>query len=467
MFSSPYDRAPATIKPELQLFTGRMESLRASKNRSIEGESGEEKKIYSCKICPNEYDSETELESHKAKVHSRYLYLRSRINKNTCRVCRKVKKTEEDLFKHIKTVHFLSTCTTKYVERDIFICDHCSRIFFNKRMLIIHISRHMKVKTDPECPKCFRILKSQYTYMTHLELHYINSVGTCPICFNKFQDRNAMLSHVFEAHKMVYNCTVCNYAFEKMSPYARHMENDHNQPSNFASYLSVTKEVLNRCFVSSTPVPSTPFLYTPYTPAKGLNIAGLIHVCVLCRALCKNETEQREHISRMHLQPTRVFTKKVYGCSCGEDFYNNVLLKHHIFTLKGTHCVREAEVMESKGDDSTVAVNANDDSDEEIVHQISDSSQELPEMDKEVAEMDKEVAEMDKEVAEMDKEDAEIDKELPDMDKEDVVRVIEIFDDDNDETLKEVVIDPHEVNEDEMNGGIESKDDEDMIKLIE
>lgn len=76
---------------------------------------------------------------------------------------------------------------------------------------------------------------------------------------------------------------------------------------------------------------------------KGITLAPEVQICVLCRAICESEEQMLKHIYGDH-SPANTEKIKRHLCTCGEEFFNGVLLKHHIFTLKGDHKVYDGEL---------------------------------------------------------------------------------------------------------------------------
>ncbi|KAL0858301.1 hypothetical protein ABMA27_012201 [Loxostege sticticalis] len=286
---------------------------------------------YGCDMCDSGgWLSETEVEMHKKSVHLRQLTRLISSELNICRTCVKIFPDHNALIEHIKFKHFHSSKTARRIEREIFVCDHCYQIFFNKRMLEVHIvHRHMKKPHSIllDCPLCLKKKSSQVMY-NHMMHHNSHSVSVCPICLHKQRNRKALAQHL-DTHRKHYHCNICGYISTKEKDFNMHLDTYERRKRSF--------KVKNykKCFLK--PFPTHRWSYNCLKVGlQGLIIFNEIYICVLCRQLCTNHTDMQEHILRDHSSEpdtTETVAKKV--CSCGEQFSNVILLKHHIFKNKG------------------------------------------------------------------------------------------------------------------------------------
>ncbi|XP_052748423.1 PR domain zinc finger protein 5-like [Galleria mellonella] len=290
---------------------------------------------YYCDMCDEGgWDSETELEIHRQYIHTDILCnLLNNKNKIVCFTCKREQPDRKTLYNHIKEEHLLSSKNAVRVEREIYICDYCCHIFFNKLLLASHIQRKHWPKTTKriiECPKCLKMVTPQFLY-GHAEMHQLQSISLCPICLEKCINRSDLAVHL-RSHMKHYYCNICQYSTKRENYYQTHI-NHHKKykvpyQGDFARYYIPVKGVLKKKFL-------TPF------PIKGLPLWNNVHICILCREICLSRHKMQLHVSE-HIEP-KVTLRKRHVCVCGEEFFNNVLLKHHVFKLKGSHSALDEE----------------------------------------------------------------------------------------------------------------------------
>ncbi|XP_068627278.1 zinc finger protein 639-like [Battus philenor] len=293
--------------------------------------------MHTCDICLDGWDSETEVDIHRTTAHKNQLQsLMKDTTKNVCRICVKSYKSKQDLIHHVKTWHLLSSEDAVRVEREMFICDICTVIFFNKLLLQAHIlifhTNCDKLNTFTECPKCLKMVHLKNIWY-HFQGHHIQSVSCCKICLTKCTDRKEVLQHVSSEHNKYLFCDICQYQSKNANYFREHLNTRHGrkvQPGS--SSVRYKPYFLPR-------VGDYKLKFVCDTAFKGLKISYLeelkIRICILCREICIGEQSMKDHIRNVHTvhQPQQL----CHICSCGETFNNKVLLKHHIFKSKGDH----------------------------------------------------------------------------------------------------------------------------------
>lgn len=254
-------------------------------------------------------------------------------------VCIKPHKDEAELIRHIKTRHLLSGPDAIRVEREIFICDGCSAVFFNKRLLQAHVlifhTNQDRVNTFSECPKCLKPYRLK-TMWYHFQGHNIQSVSCCKICLTKCRDRKELLQHVDSHFKHLY-CEICQYQTKNEAYFKEHLATRH-------VWLKNANTIGGRWKPYFLPKGGD---YKPRfqcdTAFKGLRMELFaqveLRVCIMCREICIGDTRAIEHVQSEHMG--REQPRALHRCTCGETFNSKVLLKHHIFKNKGTHAEGE------------------------------------------------------------------------------------------------------------------------------
>ncbi|KAJ8706732.1 hypothetical protein PYW07_012810 [Mythimna separata] len=295
---------------------------------------------YHCDLCgEGPWSTELDVDIHRKNEHI-FDLLRALKNEDIpmCSICLRVQPSKQQLIEHILVNHFHCPPNAVMINREIFICDHCQRLFFNKQLLIIHIYHWHTIKTPENteikynCPKCCRMIKAKSAWF-HLLYHGCFNVGTCPFCLKIFENRQEMLEHA-KSHPSTFRCSICDFQTTKEcylnSHLAKHKKIIDFQPNDDAA----------RFFLPDHMVPSLNNRMIHIF--KGIPLAAEVKICILCRALAFSDEEMRQHIFAAHV-PEKKLESKTHQCLCGEVFFNNVLLKHHIFKLKGNHGVFSAE----------------------------------------------------------------------------------------------------------------------------
>lgn len=224
----------------------------------------------------------------------------------------------------MKIEHYHSSPDAKRIEREIFFCDICQHMFFNKLILTWHIVhhhfKHVKVRLD--CVLCMKT-PCGTTLWWHTLKHNFSSITTCPFCFENFKEKQEMLEHV-PKHRYLLRCDTCLYDTKIRESYTKHLQDHRKRTINdipYKRYFMMGKEPK----------------YVVEAWLKGIPVPLGVSICVLCREICLDEESKKFHILVEHgyvVQP-----KKTHMCACGEEFFNSLLLKHHVWKLNGIHRV--------------------------------------------------------------------------------------------------------------------------------
>ncbi|KOB66389.1 Uncharacterized protein OBRU01_21328, partial [Operophtera brumata] len=263
--------------------------------------------MYNCDMCDKGgWLSENEVEIHKKDSHVTAVH--------------EFKAKYQDRF-----------CTR--VERQIYICDVCTHIFFNKELLAAHILYvHLTNKYDRKhrhftCPKCLRNFRLKSIWF-HFQKHEIPSVSLCDICLTNFPNRAELFQHI-QTHSGYYVCETCGYNCTKEHLFALHMKKHAQKPIHRGE---VSLGVVNFVFKKQKP---SIIRYNVHNAVKGLNLSNFVHICTLCREICLSVDEIKSHILRDHMFYES--KKNAYACVCGEAFDFKIVLKQHVMKTKGFH----------------------------------------------------------------------------------------------------------------------------------
>ncbi|RVE43305.1 hypothetical protein evm_012064 [Chilo suppressalis] len=183
--------------------------------------------IYKCNTCDEEgWTSETEAALHAKTFHKKEInaLVKNSSNKNPlCLVCLTKQPDVTALISHWKTLHLYSSPTAIRVEREIFICDNCGQVFFNKLFLQVHINHRKHIQfTKVVCPLCHKQVKRK-CLSNHLFSHRALRISSCPICLHKCDNRSLLLKHINNTHRKHLLCDLCGFATTKVEFFNAHV----------------------------------------------------------------------------------------------------------------------------------------------------------------------------------------------------------------------------------------------------
>ncbi|XP_064076113.1 zinc finger protein 175-like [Vanessa tameamea] len=317
------------------MFRSASDIVRINRRESI-SINGDE--LYGCEFCSEGgWSSETEVEIHKSAKHKKEL--KSILNEAdyVCGICIKEFDNGDELLKHIKTDHLYSSENAYRVEREIFVCDDCCQLFFNKLHLIVHIKQYHgsdNYKTEIiECPQCHDKFKRKQIWL-HTHTHNIQSISSCRLCFIKLPNRRELKEHL-NRHGHYFKCDMCGYNSKKSYLFNQHIKDNHKKKNNDVKKFKKVKKYF---------IPREDVLEGKgqiLMIFRGVYLSNLVKICVMCREICVGYRQMSDHITHDHNTSIEM-VKHEYRCGCGEVFNNKVLLKHHVFKMKGDHSIQKA-----------------------------------------------------------------------------------------------------------------------------
>ncbi|XP_055908067.1 zinc finger protein 675-like isoform X1 [Eupeodes corollae] len=175
-------------------------------NRSTK-KKGKSKTLYECAYCEKQYQSKNSLENHR-KVHEE-------IDKIKCRYesCSKSFTSSSGYFHHMRT----------HNEENQFQCEFCSKGFFQKCNLEVHIRRFHTLDKPFKCQYCEKAFASSTDRQIHQRLHTGEKPFFCDLCDKKFITSSKMSYHRkmhFKVKK--FCCKKCNEKFSTRSLLYKH-----------------------------------------------------------------------------------------------------------------------------------------------------------------------------------------------------------------------------------------------------
>lgn len=134
-----------------------------------------------------------------------------------------------------------------------------------------------------------------------------------------------------KTHPKYLKCELCMYDAKRDVQFKDHIQSRHKQ---IPDVVKLENKDYDKFFVPRAEITCKIQMKTNY---KGLQIPNGFKVCILCREICKDIQSRKNHILVDHSTDVDTVIKKEHKCTCGETFITNVLLKHHVFKLKGKH----------------------------------------------------------------------------------------------------------------------------------
>ncbi|CAH1645685.1 unnamed protein product [Spodoptera littoralis] len=113
------------------------------------------------------------------------------------------------------------------------LCQLCSKSFFKKYHLQVHLRSHSKEKPY-ECPECGKFFSTTTILKSHREIHSEEKAFNCTLCSMSFKKRNYLNVHMVSHTKVKrYPCQYCGIKFGRSDHRKRHEYTAHEK--NFIS----------------------------------------------------------------------------------------------------------------------------------------------------------------------------------------------------------------------------------------
>jgi len=177
---------------------------------------------YQCKKCPIVFDCKDKLAMHSCKDEP-----------SLCDICSKVFKNSRILKQHIRQIHEKRPDEVKK-PREPKICPTCGAlvVFLKQHIRQVHEKAlYQKPRQPKVCPICAR----QVVYLgVHIkEVHSDDGHFPCSVCGKIFGSRIKVNSHFTSAHRQEPSlCTVCSQVFKNPHALKGHMRTVHEEKSH-------------------------------------------------------------------------------------------------------------------------------------------------------------------------------------------------------------------------------------------
>lgn len=200
--------------------------------------------VFPCKFCSHSARFKAHLKEHGYQKH------------NYCSDCDETFENRFEIVDHLVTKH-----------KQNLHCQHCNYSSLRQRELQIHITKvhpeleqeirktpqevkkmpvkNNKTRFDLEQLEC-KFCAWRFRFMTQMTEHYYQKHFYCFECQEQCSDRNKMLQHLAQAHKVQVQCDFCGFNTMKEKEVLVHMKKCHEKEYLEASGLGLTSSKLKR-----------------------------------------------------------------------------------------------------------------------------------------------------------------------------------------------------------------------------
>jgi KRAB domain-containing zinc finger protein len=181
-------------------------------------------KFYSCKLCFELFQTQTQLEFHLDMRHKK-----NSKSSFKCRRCSSAFNTRVEL-----SIHVASTDCKENNDKT-FQCYICNKIFSMGIAKKQHIMQEHQDKAGTDCPLCLRCkIPSAIAFENHYRTHFVAARFCCSYCGRSFHESDRLQTHIRRSHentKLI--CFWCNKTFRDKSGIARHILGVHFNERKF------------------------------------------------------------------------------------------------------------------------------------------------------------------------------------------------------------------------------------------
>lgn len=194
-------------------------------------------------------------------------------------------------------------------------CEHCEKIFDNKRYLQKHIRLvHTTTGVDVVCPQCDKTFKNQHRLNVHVQrvhTHRDDVDHECSVCQKSFASAFGLKNHMTLHERSltdIVSCHVCQNAYRSQTLLNRHIKRQH-QPAVPSQCPQCGKVFINQDRLQNHMVRHTEKKFE----------------CDICKRMFLLKKDLKEHIIIMHCNDARYTCQK-----CGKSFQSTFVIKHHL-----------------------------------------------------------------------------------------------------------------------------------------
>ncbi|XP_050077849.1 zinc finger protein 708-like [Anopheles maculipalpis] len=208
--------------------------------RSVMADKKPVKQYYRCCGCPQEFDTETELQQHSKTEHAPNAIEPTEDKPIQCEICYHTYTTKWGVVAHRSTKtmlnHQCAYCGVLYGSihplryheykhtNHTFDCNICGKIFFKS----CHLKRHQgsvhvepNLRTKYSCNVCGVRVNTTAYLKTHMKLHSTEKPFVCKLCGASFKLKMYLTWHMIK-HRGVHKCMECEMTFKAQSELQDH-----------------------------------------------------------------------------------------------------------------------------------------------------------------------------------------------------------------------------------------------------
>ncbi|KAH9509548.1 hypothetical protein Btru_046128 [Bulinus truncatus] len=195
-----------------------------------------------CQVCQKTY-----LTSNHLKVHTEATH---KVRKKVCHICGKIFSYSCSLKTHLqkhtgyepfkcdqcdKTFTSKQSLTSHRLSHDLakhHTCDTCGKSYKSEHSKNVHMKSHEKQKQIFMCEFCSKTFCFRSALTAHLNIHSKVRPYLCSQCGKSFKSKTSLYSHKY-VHREIqsFNCTTCGKAFKTKSCCSAHMKRHISQPT--------------------------------------------------------------------------------------------------------------------------------------------------------------------------------------------------------------------------------------------
>jgi hypothetical protein len=167
-------------------------------------------KTFECQTCQSTFLGRKEYVAHCKEVHDEII---SRTETIECQSCDETFIAANFYIQHHQSVH--GGLPPEYLEKDLFVCNQCPKVFISKTSLSIHrynahnADHKLRKKDAQNCPFCDKKFQTRANYNEHVKVkHEKNTPFKCDECDRSYGTNGKLLNHKQSVHQRV-KCDEC------------------------------------------------------------------------------------------------------------------------------------------------------------------------------------------------------------------------------------------------------------------